>query len=203
MNIIETKNYVLKHGILLPNNQVFLTKPLLAFKKVCTHKELNDAVFKKTNSIPLHAFAYTLDSAKKTASKAFRYNYVSIPAVANLIIPRGAIVNLPFTNQLKMRATQAYCHSIFGTGATNEEFVVAFSEYDNSFRYYSGKRVGLDTVGVPHEDFVADIEKYFFHGHQGAIFKYCKAAVKDFDTGVSECEAGIHFFAEAQLAVAY
>lgn len=91
-------------------------------------------------------------------------------AIANLIIPAGAIVYADYrafhersdTNERKMRASKAYVYSIEPTSSSiKSKYVTAESRWDPRFKYYVG-------------EMVEPAHQFSFAGNQ--------------------CESGIHFF---------
>lgn len=169
MNLNQTNAFIKRHGILLPNGQVLLTKPLYVFKKV---------------------FGYNAgrDYSSRTDS------------IANLVIPIGAVVNLAQNTSRKLRASQAYCHSIVSKNG-KQQFNSGESWYVSSFKYKSGIRNGVQPKQF--KNMVIDKEKY--ESNWGCTkVSACKVTPSSFDTtSTEECSAGVHFFLELNLAKNY
>lgn len=180
MRFKELNKFVKSHGVLLPNEQVMLTQPLHAFKKV---------YYRQPGSMRNH------------------------DAIANLVIPIGAIVNLAQEGDgQKMRASQAYCHSIF-TADGKKELDTAHSGYDNTFQYHSGTKAGMKRKDF--DDLVVDASKYMgflspydrnYAANKSKLhgLNRCKVVPSTFQTNsTNTCSAGIHFFVDVKRALSY
>jgi len=185
MTVKEINDYIKSHGVLLPNKQVFLTKPLYAFKRVVTSgNSWYDVVTTKTG------LSKILNDDIGTGS--------STKAIANLIIPKGAIVNTLDSewnsetdkSYKKLRASTAFCWSIIRL-KDNFSMPVAASVWDSDFHYHS----------------ISLLETHIHVKDLSIEYGYCNnlliATQNAFDTSRSECASGIHFFLESQDAVTY
>jgi hypothetical protein len=139
---------------------------------------------------PLYAF-------KKVYGESHR------ESIANLVIPIGAIVNLAQTEDCKLRASQAYCHSI-ALQYGGQSIRSACSGHRQAFKYTSGTSKGLTTkdfqgIVLDHENYVQG-PRYVSTLPIVNKLKACKVVPDSFDTYTSECSNGIHFFVELQRA---
>lgn len=190
----KTNNYVKQHGILLPNDQVFLTKPLFVYKKVY---------------IP--TLGYSIPTAgqygkkgvggRKQVVSSWLKKYINRwgsndKAIANLIIPAGATVNLARSCAVKLRANKAYCWNIISQ-VSRDEVPGAVSGHDKSFHYYS-----LETL-LPKYYTLEDLKDTCELYSQNSIFSDHIISPKDklFCNGSGECSSGIHFFVDQKRAL--
>jgi len=203
MNLTQSNNYVKSHGILIKDHQVFLTKPLKVFKKIQTYSPYYADEFKNMGFIGITDKHRSLYSRLKTRPEHNR-RWHHTEAIANLIIPLGAIVNLASTSEMKYRASEAYCWSIctryiYPTIITTaREVLSGYSAWDNNCIYISGKSIGLK---------LSDLENMTrtdpaIRNHINKISK-CIVKPDSFNNGNKECSNGIHFFLESELAVKY
>lgn len=133
----------------------------------------------------------------------------SYDAVANLVVPIGAVVNLADGSSRKFRTNQAYCFSIAKV-SSRKEVAVAYSSWDSYFKYRSGKHLGLTLNDI--QNLVHDAEKYVKGGEHSRnleaqnkkkILEAAKCIPSNFFTGTAVCAQGIHFFLELDLAKSY
>lgn len=187
MRIGEANRYVKERGILLPNKQVLLTEPLKVFKKI------------------------RVDRISGSFGNWNNYE----EAIANLVIPIGAVVNLADAyDGVKMRASQAYCFSI-ATINDKKEVDKGYSTYNSDFKYHSGKQLGLKDKD--YENLALDHEKYFptirtwsavpsdkkkEAKKQAFLKSKCVPDSFGLTAGVT-CTGGIHFFLELKRALDY
>lgn len=121
-------------------------------------------------------------------------------AIANLVIPIGAVVNLSSGVSKKLRANQAYCHSIVEQN-TRKQSDKAISGYNSSFVYNSSRKLGLPNNIF--DNLVIDAEKYQEYHHVAGL-KKCKIIPDTFNyQSTSVCSHGIHFFVELSSAKNY
>jgi hypothetical protein len=204
MNILETNKYIKGHGILLPNNQVILTKPLMAFKKIITYSSSYEPSITYNDSIKTITISDCVDDIIIYKNRLKRYTSFckdvdAVDAVANIVIPIGARVNLAQTYSLKLRASQAYCYSIIRLH-DKKEVKIGISRF-NSTHYLPGKSVGLTTGDF--RNLSIDIEDYTGDTMKSNLYKFCKYMPNSFTRTTKECSEGVHFFIQSQLAVDY
>lgn len=125
----------------------------------------------------MHVFKQVFAEVKKAVYDTREVRWLGL-AVANLVIPAGARVNLPDNHVHKMRASKARVHSIwryaYALGSVGHALAVrevdeAWSTYDFQFVYRKGAEVVPD----------------------------------HFDMRARTCAAGIHFFADLRRAIFY
>lgn len=169
MNFHTTKSandYVLKHGILMPNKQVVLTEPLYVYKRI------------------------------------FADNYKNNRAIANLIIPVGAFVNLATGSDLKFRASEALCYSIIEK-YSGKAVSVGYSGYTtNDFKYHSALRLGIKEPQIAlavHTNKVQGKDRFTQPSWKNSI----AMPIDPFNGSTEECRSGIHFFLDQKRALAY
>jgi len=196
MNSDESNNYVKNHGILLFNNQVILTKPLKVFKQISTYDNEDSFEFKKSLSIKRHSELYR------------RLNNRCL-AVANLVIPIGALVNLsvPGTfGEHKFRASEAYCWSVYRLQYKRGKLVSGgevTSGYGRGVHVYlSGKSLGMNLSNL--DNITIHTARMFeeLNNPHNPLTK-CKVTPDKFSLHEGTCSNGIHFFLESKLAVNY
>lgn len=172
-----TKEFLNKNAIKLPNGQWRLKAPLCGFKKV-----YHDRKVRSTSYWPYSSTDWTTRRDD---------------AIANIVIPAGTVVNL--SKSCKLRAEQAYCHSIVDS-KTHRQLASAYSTRNYSFYYQSGVKAGVA------EDLFKKLYKDEEKVQKDAIAKQllnCKVAVPNFDYTTNECSPGIHFFLDLQRAINY
>lgn len=132
----------------------------------------------------MHVFKQVFAEVKKAVYDTREERWLGL-AVANLVIPAGARVNLPPTGLLpndnhvhKMRASKARVHSIwrYAYAPSSAEHALAVREVDEAWSTY---------------DF------------QFVYRKGAEVAPDHFDMRASTCAAGIHFFADLRRAIFY
>jgi len=194
--IAKQANYIKSHGVLLPNNQVFLTKPLFVFKKVLCLKSEN--IFNN----PYPSLSLLEDEIKTQAKRNVHY---TMEGIANLIIPVGSIVNPPVTNELKIRANRAICYSIAGR-YNKQQKTVGVSKYDNSFVYRSALENRPSSIKTYMKSYLKDYglgypnsESYPSNPDMADYTIY----PNKFNTNRTECRHGIHFFLKLKDALSY
>lgn len=208
MFLKEQISYVKKHGVMLPNGQVFLEKPLFVFKKVRTYNNSLDSSIKnslvtKNTYLNYDSFGPNLSGAAilahsiNTVGKSTR-----VDGIANLILPAGTLVNLPVSSQLpKMRASQAIVHSIVRKH-DQKEVALAFSGYGgsstNRMTYLSPKFLVPNRVLS-----LIQTGAYETLHRPGWMQTFVVNPQFAFDTSLDECRSGIHFFLEAEEALNY
>ena len=192
IEVLNTK--LKKHGVLLPNGQIFVTEPILGFKKVDTYaREYDRSPVKWLNNF-----------------KACGYVMNKYPAIVNLIIPAGALLNLASTTNLKLRASNAVVHSIY---RISDKKIVKYakSKHSSSYNYRStGITYNTDVPSLIRITKEYDrkywpewmVENEVFPSNE-VDMKYGKVTSGAFDTGTNECSAGIHFFVDLDLAKRY
>jgi hypothetical protein len=190
MDRYETNRYVKSHGVLLPNNQVFLTEPMKVFKKVKTYAHARPTI-KNTHYTRLHeAEIESLKSLLHKSLKDITYTF----AVANLIVPAGAIVNLAQNGSGKLRASKAFCWSIIRLNDKKEVACAApklgFDGFYLAAKHFS---VNLDSI---------NLQPGSYDG-LSVVYKNFQVLPDEFCSSNEECSHGIHFFIEAKKAVNY
>lgn len=139
----------------------------------------------------------------KKSLKAFKKVYHTkdaFPAIANLIIPVGAIVNPATSNDCKLRANEVYCWSIKDLGS-EMDLDQAYSGNDTTFSYQSNERKFKNLYGnidltEKLEGILIDLDSFYRRSRH----LFIKPRSRDFDFTTSECEPGIHFFLELSRA---
>jgi len=194
MTPIEVNNYVRSRGILLPNGQVFITSHMRVFKKVLVWGPRGDVrgILPPLTTSEERFYTKRLDSCIKRGTCE--------EGIANLVIPKGAIVNLAgeyphnknATNcsDKKLRASTAFCWSIVRI-FDFVEVPIATSYHVKSFYYRSVKSLD-DKIKVRN-----------LTSSYGEPSNMLMGTLKGFDTSNKECSTGIHFFLELQSAIDY
>lgn len=169
-----------------------------------TIREANN--FVKSHGTPLSNGQVKLTKPLFVFKKVYERSNSS-HSIANLVIPIGAVVNLAedcsWNPTFKMRASQAYCHSI-ATKHSKKQIKVAESGHRTSFVYHSGIQLGLKDSDF--KNIVENHEKYIqqYLPKTQDSFKKCKCVPDAFDTASTrECSTGIHFFLDLQRALDY
>lgn len=161
----QTNDIVKQHGVLLPNGQVFITKPIKVFKKV-----------------------------------HYRNNF-EFDAIASLIIPVGALVNLAQTKDCKMRASEVYCWSIRSLYKPKEHIAEAYSGKDASFKYASEewhwKDKSNSEVKAELQFTIDGLSKWDWRDN---FISEKSKENNQFCLTQEECAEGIHFFLELKRA---
>lgn len=179
--VISVNRYVKDRGILMPNNQVLVMEPIPVFKKIFTYRNNLDQKFNR-NGIVEKDWKYRREWTRN--------------AIASLIIPVGAFVNLAQGSHLKMRASKALCYSI--TRVDYQEAVVAgISSWDSSFRYRSAQADGvtLNEALLATEDWKQRTSD--------KLSKYMVYPKYPFSEDTKTCTSGIHFFIHSREALKY
>lgn len=201
MSIEQQQKYVKSHGVLLKNGQVFLEKPLFAFKKVHTYSSPKDYLFDdlKNNTMAKPRTSSKVKSFINKMETDFRWtSYNKSEAIANLIIPAGAIVNLPslVSYERKMRSSHAYSHSVVRL-SDNKMVPIGLSGYDKSFPYFSISEFGFN--GTIDDEYT---KKFYIPGKEDVDYNFLLQPTS-FDGSTLTCRAGIHFFLELDDALEY
>lgn len=175
---IATTDYILKHGIEMPNEQVVLFEPLFVYKKV--------------------------DMVHKCSWGHTQYE----PVLANLIIPAGSFVNLPQSEECKLRANRAICWNIVDYDHKNKPVHKAIPHH-SSYRYanttYKSLEFYLKKEGFSKTDIKAAFEELLVRVSDPKT-KYKKSSLvlpEWWDDSTTECAQGIHFFVEKNRAIAW
>lgn len=213
MKYTELNKYVKSCGVQLPNGQIFLTKPLYAFKKVYTCGRSRDTSF----NFPYMNVLTNMGSIKKRLYKEVMNKNCLAPAVANLIIPVGSLVNLS-DSERKFRADSALCWNIIRL-YDNQEVSFGVSKYTakstgNPAIYLSAKKSWERSNDLSKEIF----EKYakIYDPDNDKNLSYAESAIGYhlkthwsttpdgiFSRDREICAIGIHFFLEPETAVNY
>jgi len=199
MNLIQSNNYVKSHGILVNDHQVFLTKPLKVFKKIQTYSSVVEKEFIKLK------YCANKNAHRRLFSKLYFSYHNTEDAIANLIIPIGAIVKLADSFEKKFRASESYCWSICRINKydkhklLNGETISGYSSHRRNHIYISGKALGL--ISLPKLLRVTTSESKS-NTYNNPLLE-CRSLPDSFDYGRSGCSNGIHFFIESKLAVNY
>lgn len=182
-----------------------------------TSKQVNDYI--KSHGILDRNGQVVLTKPLFVFKKVITGNAGGVAAIANLVIPIGATVNLCYTGReyrvhtKKLRASMAYCHSIATLAWVSQwdhcyatKSIVgikqATSRYDSKFKYNAAVYVGSP---VTTEDFT-NLDMW----HRLLTNKAkCSTILKSvahpnyFDVSKDECSGGIHFFLELKSALEY
>ena len=172
----ETKAYILKHGIVMPNDQVVLFNPLFVYKKV--------------------------DKVLKDSCGYLSYR----PVIANLIIPAGSFVNLPQSEECKLRANRAICWNIVDYRNKNNPVTKAVPHHSN-FRdlntVYKSLQISLKNKGKSKTEIKAFFKELLVKVSDPQT-KYKNEFLVlpwDWDDSTTECAQGIHFFIDKDRAL--
>jgi len=185
MTNLEVNKYVKSHGLMLPNRQVFIKKPLYAFKNVDTYGRELDAIAISSGAV---------------LEASFRDGRDLTPAIANLVIPKGAIVNLTDydivgkstqISSKKLRASMALCWNIIRLN-DRKETRLARSRHDIDFEYRSCKNL----VSAQEFELLKGYPRWFNKD-------YILRPDNLFDMSTGTCASGIHFFVETIDAINY
>ncbi len=201
MNKQETNDYILKHGFLLPNDQVFLSKPMLAFKQIKCANPVHDEYLKR-HIKKARNYEQVEDLSDKIDVAKFEIQYFYEPAIASLVIPAGATVNLAQTHKCKVRSDYAFCWSVTRI-YDHKSMPFGVSQRDNSF-YNAGTYTPLSIKDIQE----VTMSTYEVLNETGdwlyaESLKHCAYDPNSFAYHTDECSAGVHFFVEANAAVNY
>jgi hypothetical protein len=207
MDYIEENEIVKNHGLVLPNNQVFLTKPLGVFKKVYQPSDLKnkDEMMNLVNNtgIGQRRCGETNSDIGLVFSRSFTLGIGLnlTPIIANLILPAGAIVNLANDSNKKMRASRAVCWSLVGIQDGRYKNV-ACSGLNTRFLYYPAIDQNIYEGQSQLKDLISDASRL---SHDVRYSKYGRNCVfpSFFGTTNLGCSGGIHFFLNHESAINY
>jgi hypothetical protein len=160
-----------------------------------------------TNIISAHGFLlpngqFQLHKPMKVFKKVYstdHNNRVTAKAIANLILPVGAIINPPQGNSNKCRASEAFCWSIVEI-KKHTQLTMASSGHTANFKYRSARALGMDIKTL----FTVNprtINAYPIHIASMLHQVMCKPDA--FSYHRRECDPGIHFFVEHTDAIAW
>jgi len=205
MTVAEVNEYVKSHGIVLPTDQVFLTKSLHCFKKVFTYRGTPGGTEPDKAPFTPSYRRYWGEILEAYTSNNINSARGRLPAIANLIIPKGSIVNLASalypsrgyslqSYDKKLRASFALCYSIVRM-VDQTEVKVAVSEHDPTFKYWpiKGRRLPGEIERL--KDYPSSSI-----GFAKVHYIYPRAP---FSMDKNGCSSGIHFFVELQNALDY
>ena len=191
MDHFDLRNRIKAHGILLPNNQVFLKEPLLGFKKLITYGKTHDDEIEHCTD---ESIAAKLGSS-----------WSKVSAIANLIIPAGAIVNLPHGDK-KIRANSGILHSLYRM-SDKKKVRMAVSSYAKSFIYRPAMLPNFPSIKdkKAHVQYCIRSARIYNQTSRPLWMRLGEVFPKNnaFNTGPETCESGIHFFLELSSAKAY
>lgn len=195
----ELNEYVKSMGIMLPNGQVFLEKPLFVFKKVYTYPDYKDKDYE--NAILVNP--RTLNEYVKNCRNYFG---VSNHAVANLIIPAGSIVNLS-NYEKKFRSDAAICWNIVRR-KDRKHVQFAYSKHIAINKYLPLLYLpAKETKNITLSDIKRNAKIYDWSnnelGNPYVIYNSSVTPETPFDKSTNTCRSGIHFFLEPETAVDY
>ena len=181
----------------------FLTHPVYGFKKVYTYSH------HQTDEVG-RLFAYTdAEFRKKEFDKFNKSTTFNIPAIANLAIPAGSIVNLASHSENdKMRTNQVVIHSIVRI-CDERRVYGAISKWDKRYLYLSPEMAN-DSRVMPkfgtqeyNSNFQRSLLKYATYNRNTWINNSTIRPTYGFDTGTDVCSQGIHFFLDVNSALNY